>query len=140
MKNQHQQPTLLPRTLANEIIAQAQAQSDVEICGLISSQQGCPKRCYPIPNIADQPEKYYRMDPASLINALKDMRAHNEKLFSIYHSHPGSPAEPSATDIREASYPDTLYLIISLSTKGIVELRGFYLAKGQSIEVELLIQ
>ncbi len=53
------------------------------------------------------------------------MRDRNETLFAIYHSHPASPAIPSETDINLAAYPDAIYLIISLNTKGVMEIRGF---------------
>jgi proteasome lid subunit RPN8/RPN11 len=33
----------------------------------------------------------------------------------FYHSHPRSAPSPSATDRAEASYPDHLYLIVSLA-------------------------
>ena len=36
-------------------------------------------------------------------------------MLGFYHSHPRSAAEPSPTDLAEASYPDHLYLIVSLA-------------------------
>jgi hypothetical protein len=38
-----------------------------------------------------------------------------------------------------AAYPDALYLIISLDTKGILEMRGFYLHGHSSREVSLVL-
>ena len=35
-------------------------------------------------------------------------------MIGFYHSHPHSPAEPSAADVAEATYPGALYLIVSL--------------------------
>jgi len=132
--------TTLPRALANELLRQAQSGDDEEICGLIAARSGRASRCYPIPNIADKPQRRYIMDPASQINALRDMRNNNEELFAIYHSHPSSPAEPSAIDLAEASYPEALYLIISLNTKGVLEIRGFRLQSGNYDEVTLLVE
>ena len=132
--------TTLPRALTNELLHQAQLGDTNEICGLIAARNGHASRCYPIPNIAAEPQRRYIMDPAGQINALRDMRENNEELFAIYHSHPSSPAEPSATDMAEASYPEALYLIISLNTKGVLEIRGFRLQDGQSREVELVIE
>jgi proteasome lid subunit RPN8/RPN11 len=65
------------------------------------------------------------MDEKQQINAFATMRDRNETLFAIYHSHPTSPATPSTTDIALAAYPNALYLIISLNTKGVLEIRGF---------------
>jgi len=57
--------------------------------------------------------------------------------FAIYHSHPHAPATPSTTDIELANYPDALHLIISLNTKGVLEIRGFTII-DQSVEEVLL--
>jgi proteasome lid subunit RPN8/RPN11 len=68
---------------------------------------------------------------------MADMRNQSEKLFAIYHSHPKAPAQPSIYDLEAASYPDALYLIISLNTKGVLEMRGFKISKKSSEEVVL---
>ena len=67
------------------------------------------------------------------------MRDKNEELFAIYHSHPTAPAIPSATDIKLATYPDAVFLIISLNTKGVLELRGFKINNKSAKPVEELI-
>lgn len=127
----------LPRPLVNQLLAHAQQDSDVEICGLISARQGQAWHAYPVDNIAGHPDARYRMDPHQQIAAMKTMRERDETLFAIYHSHPSSPARPSAIDIAEAGYPEALYLIISLNTKGVLEMRGFYLQDDAVSEVEL---
>jgi proteasome lid subunit RPN8/RPN11 len=68
------------------------------------------------------------------------MREAGEDLLAIYHSHPASPAAPSSIDIAEAGYPDAIYLIISLNTKGVLEMRGFRIREGGIREVALEIQ
>ena len=131
--------TILPRHLVNDILHQAQVSPDTEVCGLISAKQGRPQRCIPVPNVSDQPQRLFAMDPKSQIDALRDLREQNEELFGIYHSHPYSPAEPSATDLDQANYPDALYVIVSLDTKGVLEMRGFRLKDGKAEQVELEI-
>ena len=130
---------ILPRQLVNQILHQAQLSPDMEVCGLIAAKNGRPQRCIPVPNVSDQPERLFAMDPKSQIDALRNMREHNEELFGIYHSHPHSPAEPSDTDLEQAGYPDALYVIVSLNTKGVLEMRGFRLRDGKPEPVELEI-
>jgi proteasome lid subunit RPN8/RPN11 len=130
---------ILPRHLVNDILHQAQTSPNAEVCGLISAKQGRPRRCIPVPNVSDQPQRLFAMDPKSQIDALRDLREQNEELFGIYHSHPHSPAEPSATDLDQANYPDALYVIVSLDTKGVLEMRGFRLKDGKAEQVELEI-
>ena len=85
------------------------------------------------------PEYRFAMDPADQINALRRMRENGEDLFAIYHSHPASPAVPSLIDVAEAGYPEALYLIISLNTKGVLEMRGYSIKGKKMTEVELKI-
>lgn len=127
----------LPPPLVNELLQHAQSNESHEICGLISGHSGKPTRCYRIDNIARDSTIRYEMKPEQQIAALRDMRQRGETLFAIYHSHPSSPAVPSRTDISEAGYPEALYLIISLSTKGVLEMRGFYLDNAGVSEVVL---
>ncbi|MFW2373014.1 MAG: M67 family metallopeptidase [Gammaproteobacteria bacterium] len=129
----------IPRTLANQILSQAQQHPGTEACGLVSAHNGQPKQIYPVHNVAKDPQHLFEMDPAILINSIKDMRNQGNELFAIYHSHPDTPAQPSATDLAQANYPDTLYLIVSLNTKGVLEMRGFYLRQQHIEDVELVI-
>ncbi len=129
----------LPRTIANQILTQAQQQPEAEACGLVSARDGIPCHIYPITNIAEDKQRQFELDPAQQIKAMKTMRETGEELFAIYHSHPHAPAEPSATDIQQSSYPDALYLIISLDTKGVLDMRGFYVRNDAVEGVELVI-
>jgi [CysO sulfur-carrier protein]-S-L-cysteine hydrolase len=128
----------LPRKLTNQLLHLAQLSPDAEVCGLIGAdKQGMPVSCYPVENSATTPENRFLLDASQQIEAMRQIRDRGETLFAIYHSHPHSPAQPSPTDIKEASYPDALHLIISLNTKGVLELRGFKIA-GQSAEEVVL--
>lgn len=127
----------LPRPLVNELLHQAQLGADCEVCGLIGAHHGVPLRCYPVPNIAAEPQQRFMMDPKTQIDALRQMRERDESLFAIYHSHPTAPAAPSMMDRDEAGYPEALHLIISLNTKGVLEMRGFYIRDHAAQEVTL---
>ena len=128
----------LPRTLANAMLRHAQTSPASEICGLIGARETLPNRVYPVANVADEPGRLFQMDPRGQIDAMRTMRECGESLYAIYHSHPHSPPAPSEIDLNEAGYPDALYLIISLDTKGVLEMRGWRLAPHLQ-EVELLV-
>jgi len=132
-------PVKLPRPLVNRILALAQSEPNKEICGLISSHKDQTLHCIPVSNVAEQPEHLFTMDPAQQIDAMRHMREQNETLFAIYHSHPTGPAEPSITDIEQAGYPEVLQLIVSLNTKGVLELSGYRFEKGKAVAVHLEI-
>ena len=55
-------------------------------------------------------------------------------IVGAYHSHPLSPAEPSASDVAEASYPDFVHLIVSLLPPA-PEVRAYRIARGIVIGV-----
>lgn len=127
----------ISRKLTNELLHLAQISPDREICGLVSSINQQPVRCYPIKNVAALPQQQFLLDAEQQIAAMKTMRDQGEELFAIFHSHPTSPAIPSTTDLELAAYDDALYLIISLNTKGVLEMRGFNIHQKTAQEVVL---
>ena len=127
----------LPRKITNQLLHLAQLSPEQEVCGLIGSKNNIAHTCYPIENTAIQPETRFQLNAKQPISAMSTMREKNEALFAIYHSHPTSPAIPSTTDIKLATYPDAIYLIISLNTKGVLEIRGFTIIDESVEEIGL---
>lgn len=128
----------IPRTLANQLLHQAQLSPAQEVCGLVG-KKGQQCECYPIENVATDASVLFALNASEQLAAFKHMKEKGQQLFAIYHSHPSSPAVPSQIDIEDTNYSDALYLIISLNTKGVLEMRGFYLKDGQTEEVELIL-
>lgn len=129
----------ISRKLTNQLLHLAQLSPDAEVCGLVGSQNGVPCHCYPVANVAEQPRQRFLLDAGQQIQAMAKMREQEEELFAIYHSHPAAPAQPSSTDLELAAYPEALYLIISLNTKGILEMRGFKIDQKTAREIPLTL-
>ncbi len=140
----------IKRPLAIHLLALAQQAADQEVCGLIGAIDQQPSTVYPIRNIAKDKHKAFLLDPQEHIQAVKSMRAQDEQLFAIYHSHPNSPAEPSlqdinnflsstASDYAELNYRQAYYLIISLNIKGVLEMRAYQLLEQTLQEVVLTV-
>ncbi len=127
----------LSRKITTQLLHQALISPDQEICGLIGCKKNLATHCYPVRNIAEQPEIRFQLDEKQQIKAMSTMRDKGESLFAIYHSHPSAPATPSAMDIKLVSYPDTIHLIISLNTKGVLEIRGFTIIEQAVEEISL---
>jgi proteasome lid subunit RPN8/RPN11 len=126
----------IERTVFNQILSHALQAPEQEVCGLIGTRAGSA-RVYPVKNVAGERDHLFAMDPQQQIEAMRRMRESGEALFAIYHSHPHAPATPSALDLAQAAYPEALYLIVSLNTKGVLEMQGYRL-HGQRVEpVEL---
>lgn len=102
----------LPAAVQDQLIALAAADPNEEVCGLIV-RSGATFTVLAIANVAADRTYRYELNPKELIGAFKRLRATGADLHGIYHSHPFSPAQPSATDCREANYPDTPYVIVS---------------------------
>jgi proteasome lid subunit RPN8/RPN11 len=127
----------IPRKITNQLLHLAQISPELEVCGLIGSKNGLPSNCYPVKNTAEHPQQRFQLDAAEQIAAMAKMRDQEEELFAVYHSHPTAPATPSVTDLELAAYPEALYLIISLDTQGVLEMRGFKIADKSAREIAL---
>ena len=129
---------VLPRKIVNQILTHAQQHEKTESCGLISAAGGSPAHYYAVKNIATDPSTRFEMEPKQQIAAMKHMREHDQELLAIVHSHPQSPPVPSAADMQDAGYPDAFYIIVSLNTRGVLEMRAFKQADGEMQPVKLL--
>ena len=77
----------------------------------------------------------YRMDGPEFAEAM--IGCEFEPL-GIFHSHPAGPPIPSPTDVAEAAYPDSVYVVISLQIAP-PSVRGFTIVDEAVHEIELVI-
>ena len=109
----------IERRLHGEMIDHLQSAAPLEGVGLLAAvdEGGWVRatRFYAGTNLDGSPTRY-TMDPAEVLAAFRDIDDCGWRLGAIVHSHPASPAVPSATDLREAYYPEALLLIITLAT------------------------
>jgi proteasome lid subunit RPN8/RPN11 len=66
-----------------------------------------------VPNVADDPRRRYELDPAATVATLEDLAAAGLDHLGFYHSHPGGPPVPSATDRDDARWPGYVYAIVA---------------------------
>jgi proteasome lid subunit RPN8/RPN11 len=108
-----------------------------ECCGIIAGRDGEPMQLYETRNVAAG-NRFYEIDPAQLIDLeFRELPAQDAEIVAIYHSHPESPAYPSATDVELAYWPDAVFLICSLADRERPEIRGFRIRDGAIHEVSL---
>ncbi len=135
-----QQTLYLPRPLVNKLLAHAQHNPDIEVCGLIGNDTSNQKDYYPVDNVSKNPGSLFLMDAPQQIKAMKQMREKQQALFAIVHSHPTTNAEPSQLDIEENSYKNVYYIIISLNTEGVLEMRAYIQQDDSMQEVDLILE
>ena len=127
----------LPREIYEEIIAHAREGYPEEVCGIIAGKGNRATQLYRAQNIADEREINYTVDPHTLLKQV-EFEERGEQMVAIYHSHPVSAPYPSATDARQAFYPDSVYIICSLQDWGRPTMRGWRLVQGEPRPVDAL--
>jgi len=125
----------IKREVIEAIHTQATEEAPIESCGFLMGSHGRITRHYPMAN-AEGREDHFTFDPNEHITALKVAKEEGLEIIGIYHSHPATPARPSAEDIRLAHYPAIIYVITSLMD-GVATTKGFYIRDGIA-EEELL--
>ena len=126
----------IPGNLFKGMLEHAREEAPNECCGILGGKDGEAITLYRATN-AEQSPLRYTLDPNDLFRiTFQELPENDEEMLAIYHSHTASPAYPSQTDINLATYPDAVYLIVSLA-EGEQLLRGFRIDDGQVSEVEL---
>ena len=135
---------ILPPLIAEASLAHARADEPNEACGLLagSHKTGRATAYYPARNGEASPLRY-TVHPDDLLRIMLAIDDDGEELLAIFHSHTNSPAVPSATDLREARYPEPFYLLASLADPAalpVQALRAWRIRDGGATEVPLTIE
>ena len=134
------QQLILLRSQVEQMIGHARAEAPLEACGLLGGENGRVESVYPAVNALQSPTRF-QVRVSDLLDALTAIESHGwgPDPIAIYHSHPQGPEGPSETDITEASYPDSVYIIIAFPSRPQPSVRGYRIAERQVSEVPLII-
>jgi [CysO sulfur-carrier protein]-S-L-cysteine hydrolase len=125
------------RDIYDEIVARAQTAAPLEACGYLATVDEVVVAQHQLKN-TDASGEHFTMDPAEQFATIKKIRAETQKVAAVWHSHPATPARPSAEDIRLALDPNILYVIVSLAAAEPV-MKAFRIRDGtvepQAVEV-----
>jgi [CysO sulfur-carrier protein]-S-L-cysteine hydrolase len=125
--------------MVGEMVAHARAEAPNECCGMIGGHDGSATSIHRARNAEESPLRYV-IHPTDQLRIMEEIEARGEELAAIYHSHTGSPAYPSQTDINLAeNWPDPLYVICSLADRE-PEVRAFAIRDGEVEEVTLELE
>jgi [CysO sulfur-carrier protein]-S-L-cysteine hydrolase len=128
----------IPSSIYEQLLEHAREEAPNECCGILGGRDGEASTLYRATN-AEQSPLRYTLDPDDLFRiTFQEIPANDEEMLAIYHSHTASPAYPSQTDINLATYPDSIYLIVSLAD-GEQPLRGYRIDDGEVSEVDLQV-
>ena len=135
----------IPNQIFQQMVAQARELAPIEACGILAGSDGKVEKLYKMTN-TDNSRTHFMMEPKEQFATVKDIRSAGLEMLAIYHSHPETPARPSAEDIRLALTPNVIYVIVSLqsertpkeSTNG-PAVRGFRISGTNVTEVPVEI-
>lgn len=131
----------LPREIVDAILEQAGAAHPLECCGIVASlpDERPPYRLIPMRNMA-QSEAYFEFAPLDQLKVWRGMDAAGEVPLVFYHSHTGSAAYPSRSDIAHAAaYPDVHHLIVGTDPRFQPPLRSYRIADGRVTEEPVVV-
>ena len=104
----------IQQAVVRQLIEHAREETPIEACGYLAERDGVVVALFRLKNV-DGSSEHFRFDPAEQFAALRQMRSAGVLMCAVYHSHPATPARPSAEDIRLANDPNLHYVIISLA-------------------------
>jgi proteasome lid subunit RPN8/RPN11 len=126
----------LPGAVREALIGHAQREAPNECCGLLIGKGVHVNQIHPARNkVASQ--NRFQINPADHFTAIRKARAAGLDVLGAYHSHPNSPALPSASDLADASEGAPVMVIVSLVPPAPV-IRAFLLEKTGSKEIRLV--
>lgn len=127
----------IPVTIVEAIYKQATEEKPLEACGYLAGEDDLVKRHFPMTNI-DRSATHFTFDPEEQFQILKKSRKTGLELIAVYHSHPVTPARPSAEDILLAYDPKMSYVIVSLAN-GQKTIKSFKIKDGKVVPESLKI-
>ena len=121
-----------------EIVEQALREFPNEACGLIAAEGDVPVRVYPMTN-SDASPATYRFDGKEQLKVFDELDDRGWEIWAIYHSNTHTESRPSETDVKQAFYPDSRYLVLSVADRDAPVLRSFFIRDGEVEEEELTV-
>ena len=127
----------IPPDLLEEIVSHSRGEAPNECCGMIGGRDGQATSVHRARNVFASPLRY-EIHPQDQFRIMSALEESGEELAGIYHSHTGSAAYPSQTDINLAeNWPDPLYVICSVADPDELEIRAFEIRDGEVAEAVL---
>ncbi len=122
-----------------QIIDHAHEGYPYEICGVVGGRDGIAQTVISVPNAALMPRSHFEMERQGMVDAIIGLQQAGQEVVAIYHSHPDGGAEPSETDVAQATWPDAVYLIVGLHGLAHVDVQGWIIRQGRAVPVELMV-
>jgi [CysO sulfur-carrier protein]-S-L-cysteine hydrolase len=122
----------------DDMVRHAQEEAPVECCGLLAARDGRIVAVHRAANAEASPYRF-SIDAKEQLRIQREMDETETEWAGFYHSHTGSPAVPSPTDIRQMTTffgPPYVHFVIGVADPENPEVRVWYIENGERIEHE----
>lgn len=123
----------LPKELYTQLLQFSQQKLPEEACGLIlgklSNGEILTSSFVPMRNYSANPQTHFELSPVEMIPFLTNSQ---NTVIGLFHSHPTTPAVPSAADLQTLWHTIPSYWILSLMIPDKPELLLYQIKKAPS--------
>ncbi len=130
---------IIPNDLKSQIAEIAEQAFPHECCGLLAGTDGPTQgavrvtRVVPAANVTEgRAEDSFEVDPQVRFDLMRALDGTDERIVGHFHSHPGGPALPSATDLKMAYETDLIWVIVSVMDGRATDVRAHGVAADGS--------
>lgn len=126
----------------DQMIAHALEDAPNECCGLIAAREGRVTALHRAVNAEASPYRF-SIDFREQRRIEEAMDAAGDSLAGFYHSHTGSPARPSPTDIRMMGAffgPPYVHVVVSIANRERPDVRIFHIEDEAATEREFALE
>jgi proteasome lid subunit RPN8/RPN11 len=134
---------ILPRRLALKILSAAQASQPNRMAGVVAANRDGACAFYPLSNLAANREASVVHGMGEVGDLKAKLQPREERVWAYVSSHPvvmDVQARVAVADFMDSPFPQAKHLRISLNTKGVLEMRAFYLREAEVVEEDLKIR
>ncbi|MCS7295923.1 MAG: M67 family metallopeptidase [Chloroflexota bacterium] len=128
----------LRRAHLQAMVEHALREAPIECCGMLGKRDGVIAGVYPAKNAEASPFRF-SIDAREQLRIEAEMEAAGHELAGFYHSHTGSEARPSPTDIRMMAPlfgPPYVHFVIGVADREHPEVRVFTIEGDRAVEHE----
>ncbi len=126
----------------DEMIAHALEDAPNECCGMLGTREGTVTALHRAVNAEASPYRF-SIDFREQRRIEESLDAAGDTLAGFYHSHTGSPARPSPTDIRMMGTffgPPYVHFVVSIANRERPDVRVFHIEDGAATEQEYTLE
>ncbi len=127
----------LRRADFDAMVAHALEDAPLECCGIVAEKDGTSAGTHRATNVEESPFRF-SIDPREYLRLEKEIEGDCNSVAGFYHSHTGTRAIPSPTDIRAmmgAGFtPPFVHFVIGVAEPDSPEVRAWHIVDGDRSE------